>query len=532
MAAQLPTRAPGAEPAGGNVNLLKSWESMSICTRSIVNVADSFLATDYVIHEGAVCASSALCFQDEEECQMAPSIWSDVRAGGSRTTADHRSVQQQDYDRVLFSTPVRRLADKTQVFPLDKNDGIRTRLTHSHEVANLARSIGSRLIHEGFDFGGVDNERIVLPILSTIGLAHDLGNPPFGHRGEAAICEWFCENSEWIFDYADCNKTKELEQCVPAEIRREFTKFDGNPQSLRLLTQLQTSPASVGLDLSAATLAASLKYSVSVESVDKKNAASKKYGYFASEAPVISWIREATGLKEGQRHPLTWIMEACDDIAYSILDVEDSIKKFIISPDDILNILEHECSGEITYKLRDRFKRSDDTGRPAPIIRDMKAGYFRASAVDVLVDHAAKAFRDNKEAIYGHTHTEALMDSSLLCGRLKKIAIKYAFGNSEVLKAEAEGSQALKSLMSWFWSSIVNRDGVAIDSVRAGANDRLAFSLISHNYIDAVKDSESKNCNKDLSMRYRELRLLTDMVSGMTDTFCIDLYKKLKSLYT
>lgn len=256
-----------------------------------------------------------------------PDIWSDQRAGGGTSVPGHRSVFQQDYDRVLFSTPVRRLADKTQVFPLDKNDGVRTRLTHSHEVANLARSIGSRLDHESFKFGHTEGaERVTLPILSTIGLAHDLGNPPFGHRGETAIGEWFRARADWIFTHKTDGKEAELTEAVPNSLHNEFIKFDGNPQTLRLLTQLQTSPAFVGLDLSAATLAASLKYPVHISKIDKSKAGSKKFGYFESERRVVEWIRDATGLEEGQRHPLTWIMEACDDIAYSILDVEDSIK--------------------------------------------------------------------------------------------------------------------------------------------------------------------------------------------------------------
>lgn len=463
---------------------------------------------------------------------MTPNIWSDARAGGSASPAGHRSTQQQDYDRLLFSTPVRRLADKTQVFPLDKNDGVRTRLTHSHEVSNLARSIGSRLAHEGFDFGNPDTaDRIVLPTLATIGLAHDLGNPPFGHRGEAAICDWFRQRESWIFTHVDETQKKELAEAVPANLHAEFTQFDGNPQTLRLLTQLQTSPASVGLDLCATTIAASLKYSVSVSKRSDQSACSKKFGFFESERPVITWVHEATGLQEGQRHPLTWIMEACDDIAYSVLDVEDSIKKFIISPDDILNILSRHCNGELVYKLKDRFDKADATDRPAPIIRDMKAGYFRASAIDVLIEHASNEFKLSKVSIYDYSRKKGLMDNSPLCDCLKDIAIKYAFGNSEVLKAEAEGALALRNLMTWFWSAITNRSKDAIDSKRSEANDRYAFSLISHNYVDAAKNNCSKNSNHALPTRYRELRLLTDMMSGMTDTFCIDLYKKLKPLY-
>lgn len=161
----------------------------------------------------------------------------------------------------------------------------------------------------------------------------------------------------------------------------------------------------------------------------------------------------------------------------------------------------------------------------------MKSGYFRASAVDSLIDHAVGDFRKNISAINLYDHDIALMDTSPLCTSLKSIAAKFAFGNSEVLKAEAEGSKAITFLMDCFWSAISNRSSSEIDSKRVGANDRFLFSLISPNYIDATKDNDSRNSNTKLSERYRELRLLTDMISGMTDTFCLELAEKLKPLY-
>ena len=174
----------------------------------------------------------------------------------------HRSVFQQDYDRLLFSAPVRRLADKTQVWPMDENDGVRTRLTHSHEVANLARSIGTRAYlgakqHFRYQGGDVSLGETIQPMLLAIGLGHDLGNPPFGHQGEAAISRWFECRKDWIFTNLKA-VAPTLSRPVPTELHPEFLEFDGNPQSLRLLTKLQTHIDGCGLDLSAATLAAGL----------------------------------------------------------------------------------------------------------------------------------------------------------------------------------------------------------------------------------------------------------------------------------
>ena len=225
---------------------------------------------------------------------------------------------------------------------MDANDGVRTRLTHSHEVANLARSIGTRVCkaQKQSPFGDADLFDVIQPILSSIGLAHDLGNPPFGHQGEVAIGQWFDRRKEWIF----CKKAigdDGLIEPVEKSLWSEFLEFDGNPQTLRILSRLQTSYRHVGLDLTAATLAGVLKYPVHAAKRDKDKLYIKKAGYFDSEREIVEWIRRKTGLIEKQRHPLTWIMEACDDIAYSVLDVDDLLKKGIISPDDVLVVLKH-----------------------------------------------------------------------------------------------------------------------------------------------------------------------------------------------
>ncbi|MEO5731214.1 MAG: HD domain-containing protein [Byssovorax sp.] len=162
-----------------------------------------------------------------------PSIWSTNRKSAPRSASvkDVRTAFEQDYDRLLFSTPVRRLADKTQVFPLEKNDSVRTRLTHSHEVSNLAKSIGIRLIRTDKSvFGESDEIRDGAPIiLATVGLAHDLGNPPFGHQGEAAISRWFAEHPKLFTEIGRAYEDPADGFCaVPEDSRKDFTKFEGN----------------------------------------------------------------------------------------------------------------------------------------------------------------------------------------------------------------------------------------------------------------------------------------------------------------
>ncbi|MXO61992.1 dGTP triphosphohydrolase [Qipengyuania oceanensis] len=446
----------------------------------------------------------------------------------------HRSAFEHDHDRILFSTPVRRLSDKTQVFPLEKNDGVRTRLTHSHEVSNLSRSIGARIKRRNAaSFDGQDFEKVVAPILGAIGLAHDLGNPPFGHQGEAAISRWFEQRKGWIFDRESDAESSGAIEPVTTDCKAEFTSFDGNPQSIRLLTRLQTSFGKVGLDLTAATIAASLKYPVSAANMNKDDPIAKKFGFFASEADIIHWAWEQTGLSEGQRHPLTWLMEAADDIAYSVLDVEDAMKKGIISPNDLINVLQADGNHTVlSDKILADFQKADQSNRPPSIIRDIKIGYARSHLIANLIEHATDAYLAKEAEILALTPILPLMDSSELCDCLKGIAFEYAFGNTEVLQVEAIGRRSVEELMSHFWTAIhVRKDPTKIDSKRSDAFSRYVYSLISSNYIEAATDlaqAGSEGCAQRL--RYRELRLLTDMISGMTDSFAMNIAKEIATV--
>lgn len=370
-----------------------------------------------------------------------------IGANDSHASRDRRSKFQHDYDRLLFSTPVRRLADKTQVWPMEENDSVRTRLTHSHEVANLARSIGVRVYltnSEEFERSGIGSDavlNVIQPILLATGLGHDLGNPPFGHQGEAAIGGWFENRKEWIFTKT-AQDGKNLEaDAVPEALHSEFTQFDGNPQGLRLLTRLQTHVDGLGLDLTAATLAAGLKYPVCFKNIDPQIPLRKKGGYFSSEKDIVEWVREHTGLEEGQRHPLTWIMEACDDIAYSVLDVDDVLKKQVMSPDDVLVILRHKLHGNLTVtKLLSRFRDIEGRALSPAAQHDIKIQYLRAFFIEALVTHASEQFNQNLRTIFDFSHQMPLMDNSELCSALKKIAKQYAFNNPLVLRTEALGA--------------------------------------------------------------------------------------------
>lgn len=453
------------------------------------------------------------------------SIWSTSRRSGSRPEggSDKRTEFEKDYDRLLFSTPVRRLADKTQVFPLERNDSVRNRLTHSHEVANLARSMGIRLIRTNpAVFGDSDEARNAAPvILSAVGLAHDLGNPPFGHQGEDAIQAWFSANKDILSGLSG------------DEPRQDFELFEGNAQALRLVTRLQNTSGPAGLNLTAATLAALMKYPMASTECDKGRSISKKHGFFRSEKEVVSWIRDETGLPEGRRHPLTWLMEAADDIAYSVLDVEDATKKGLVSPEDLLAKLREQFAasdlGGLCNQLTKDFVMADHAKHSLSRVREIKTTYLRTRLIERLVTGAVETYLADHNRILRFERELPLLEcstnESTLCEALKNFVSAHAFRSTSVLELELVGARALSSIMDGMWQAIVKRKKIEdLGSRRTNPFAAYVYSLIS----DSYRWHFEKEASPELSIRYRELQLLTDMVSGMTDGFAQDTAEKIE----
>ncbi len=458
-----------------------------------------------------------------------------------------RQEIERDYDRLLFAAPTRRLADKTQVYPLDRNDSVRTRLTHSHEVANFARGIGMRL---AFDlkktiFGSLPEnlcvERDVPALLAAIGLAHDLGNPPFGHQGEAAMRAWYRRHL-----------TREIAkqpQINNLPIFNDFFKFDGNSQTFRLVTKLQILNDDYGLNLTYATLAALIKYPRS--SYTNSQDRWKKHGYFYSEEKVIKDIWENTGLAEGVRHPFTWLMEACDDIAYSVLDAEDTVKKGLASYHDLIDHLECWEEGrdnvinEVLRQTEDKnseYKKLQKDLTPAEI-NDMNMQMFRVKSTIALVNSVVKAFTQHKDQLMSHNcdihDLISKSDAYALCEALKDFDRSRGYRHPSVLKLELEGSNYIQSLMDMLWVGIHGhktkreRDEEK-DSAVEPRNEyqsetpfgRYAYGRISENYRRIFEDKKNT-----LPVLYKEAQLLSDAISGMTDNYLIRLHDELKSLY-
>ena len=432
----------------------------------------------------------------------------------SMNTGVGRQELERDYDRILFATPTRRLAQKTQVFPMEENVMIRNRLTHSHEVSNLARSIGVRIAFEHAEevFGSKHRQlkvqRNVPALLAAVALCHDLGNPPFGHQGEVAIREWFRDS-----------KINTIEKHL------DFIEFDGNAQTFRLLTRLQVLNDEFGLNLTFATLAALLKYPSLHNSKDRGGY--KKFGVFESERHIAQDVWDQTGLKEGQRHPFAYIMEACDDIAYSVIDAEDTVKKGYASFYDLMDFLEANSNNDLkieelvcaTRKKNEEFRNQSLSSRE---LNDISMQMFRVKAISLMVVDVTKIFVINVSKILNDSCEKGFeliksSESAQLCRVLKKFSRRHGFQHSDVLKLELEGNNYIKGLMNLLWE--------AIDTPNKNktAYQRYAYGTISENYRRVYESSQPLT-------QYGKQRLLCDAVSGMTEPYLIKIHGSLSEL--
>ena len=455
-----------------------------------------------------------------------------------------RDEFERDHDRILFSTPFRRLGDKTQLFPLESIESIRTRLTHSYEVANLARSVGVQLALTYAEELPDGAERSIPAVLAAIGLVHDLGNPPFGHQGEESIRSWFRMNQNKLF----CNPCPP-KQAVQKDISRltcqqisDFLHFEGNVQTLRLVTKLQVVGDDLGLNLTTGTLAALMKYVVASDNMDGGNDGSKKFGFFSSEQQVVEMVRGSVELTGIARHPLALVMEACDDIAYSVMDAEDAAKKGLVSFNDLMDCLEaNHGSGSMddpvtlyvcNYSKKERNRLYKQNLQPAEL-NDVAMQVFRTCAINALISAVLSAFESNYTQIMNGSFKSNLIDVSVgkaLCSRLKNFNRDNAYKHRTVLEIELDGHNIIHRLMDYLWQGISQRECFNdVASRRKNPFAEYVYSKISRNYRRVFeKKIEYSYEHNNLPVRYRELQLLTDMISGMTDQYCIDLYKHLR----
>lgn len=375
--------------------------------------------------------------------------------------------------------------------------------------------------------GGQDRQ--IEAIAATCGLLHDLGNPPFGHSGEDAIQEWF--------------KTKlgeeKLRQMLDGreELVQDFLQFEGNAQTLRIVTKLQVLADFNGLNLSYGTLSALCKYTASsMEAKKVKDHAKSKPGYFTSELDRIKQIREMTGTGDA-RNPIAFLVEAADDIVYSVADIEDGIKKHILSWDDLEDELinfpndwdatKRDTATSIIQNVLE-FKKRILAPSPAPddLPDDIHAAAFRTAAIGVLVQDASEVFQAKYNEIMAGAFKEELVTAgktAIFVERLKEIGRKKIYCTHSNLKLELMGRKVIQDLMTLFWegASTLPLDGV----IKPKAFKGKVQALLSQQYRKVFEHFAKPP--SEYPEPYHRLQLVTDYVCGMTDTFAKRLHAEL-----
>ncbi|MCP4498633.1 MAG: dNTP triphosphohydrolase [Deltaproteobacteria bacterium] len=421
-----------------------------------------------------------------------------------------------DYDRVVFSSAFRRLQDKTQVFPLSESDYTRTRLTHSLEVASVGRTLARRafktLKEQNIDAGVSEME--LSAVVSTACLAHDIGNPPLGHSGETAIGAWAKNKLPEL-------KEKGLDDDQQAT---DLLKFEGNAQGFRVLTRLQMRDRLGGICPTGAMVGALAKYprpSVLTGRVKNKGiVAEKKFGFFQQDEALYRSIYEhmnfvADDSGAYRRHPLAFLTEAADDICYGIIDLEDAHKLGIVSYEkarDLLNAL-------VLVPLPQLEK--------AHTSPDERISRLRAGAISKLIDEASKRFAEELPALERGELHDGLVDgcpSFTPYENINQHMRTYGYTDPRVLTIEVAGFQTLGGLLDIFSGVLLAESPGGLDK-----KVRMLFpkDLIRQPGSDAEKPFDDMLA--PLSV-YDRLLAVTDFVSGMTDSFAVDLYQRLSGI--
>lgn len=447
----------------------------------------------------------------------------------STSAGDHREQFERDYDRAVFSTPVKRLQDKAQVFPLEPHDAVRTRLTHSLEVSSVARGLATAVSkglvgdsRYGFESG---MDRKIEAIAATCGLIHDLGNPPFGHSGEDAIREWFGKRFGvgGLQDKLGGNE----------HLAKDFLLFEGNAQTLRIVAKLQVLADFHGLNLTFGTLSANCKYTASSLEANENSAdhAKAKPGYFASEAELIETIRRETGTGEA-RNPITFLVEAADDIVYAVADIEDGIKKGILTWSALETYLRSETApaSELVAKLlasKENILKAGRQAVPDDLPDDIHGTAFRTAAIGALVPPAVAAFQANYDAIMRGEFLGELVTAAEAVGGLiellKRIARQRIYCTPSTLKLELMGRRIIHDLMDLFW------EGAEILPLEEEPKPKefpgKLGLLLSANYRKVFRHFVKGQPR--LPEIYHRFQLVTDYICGMTDSFAKRLHAEL-----
>lgn len=413
---------------------------------------------------------------------------------------EDRTEFQRDYDRLIFSAPFRRLQNKTQVFPLPGSIFVHNRLTHSLEVSCVGRSLGNdvatRLLQKHPELS--DSHLMEIgSIVSAACLAHDLGNPPFGHSGEKAIGTYFSEG-----------KGLELKALLSPEEWEDLIHFEGNANAFRLLTHQFHGRRPGGFVMTYSTLASVVKYPFSSQLAGNK----QKFGFFLSEEKDFERIATELGIKrlsaEGEpiryaRHPLVYLVEAADDICYQMMDIEDAFKLKILTIEETKSLYMEFFKEERKQRILDICSKVEDVNE--------QIAYLRSSAIGVLIKACVQTFVDHEEEILSGTFSGTLIkqiDKPLQQAykHCSKTAFAKIYCAKDVLDIELAGFQVITTLMD-----------LLIDAVR----------MPEKAYSQLLIGRMPKQYDVNAPTLYGKVQAVLDYVSGMTDVYAIDLYRKI-----
>ncbi|MBR1667573.1 MAG: dNTP triphosphohydrolase [Bacteroidaceae bacterium] len=407
---------------------------------------------------------------------------------------DDRTEFKRDYDRLIFSAPFRRLQNKTQVFPLPGSIFVHNRLTHSLEVASVGRSLGDDVAHQliehhpelsGTSFCEIGS------IVSAACLAHDLGNPPFGHSGERAIASYFSEGEGITYKG----------QLTP-EQWADITHFDGNANAFRLLTHQFKGRRAGGFVLTYSTLASIVKYPYPAIDATKQ-----KFGFFTQERPLYERIADELGITRTHvgwhRHPLAYLVEAADDICYEIMDIEDAHKLKILSTTETRDLMLGFVRPDQREHIIQRAQQVDDLNE--------QVVYFRSCAIGALEKECVRVFVENEENILNGAFNGSLIDHAsplvhdayATCVQVAKSRI---YRSRDVVDTELAGYKIIYTLMGLFIHAVMNPQ---------------------HAYSRLLLDRVSSQYEVDSPDTYVRIMAVLDYLSGMTDVFALDLYRKI-----
>ena len=418
-----------------------------------------------------------------------------------------------DKRRIILSASFRRLQDKTQVFPMNRGDFVRTRLTHSIEVATLGSTLGN-IVAQKLPGLSDESREALSNILECAGYIHDIGNPPFGHYGEKCIRKWFVENLAAL-----TLDGRAISDILDPVMISDFTHFEGNAQGLRVVARLHSLKDDYGMNLTCPLLATMIKYPVSSLQTDPRSEDIRKHkmGYYYSEKELFENLSEKLGT-HGRRHPLTFLLEVADDIAYVTADIEDAVKTGLISFDDLMAVPDEYCK----TRLQSALEKASETGMPDREVNAVQnfLGWLRIK----MLNSASETFIDNIGPIMEGSYNREIMNGNdyeyySVLRFLKDLEVRKVFSIKETVEQEAKGGGYINELMDHYIHAAVR-----FDTGSETEEDRKIMDTMSESYMQKYKNAAADASEKE--RLYYRLQLVTDYICGMTDHYAAGGWKE------